>query len=60
MTKNMNLRLGDELHAELKAAAEADNRSLNSEIVTLLDGALTLRAVQVRRQREESGEEGKR
>lgn len=34
--KHVNLRLPDELHAELAEAARADERSLNSEIIWLL------------------------
>jgi hypothetical protein len=33
--KHLNLRLDDDLHARIKAAAEADMRSLNTEIVLL-------------------------
>lgn len=35
--KQLNLRLSDELHAKLKVAAEAERRSLNAEIVVLLE-----------------------
>ena len=41
--KNLNLRLPDELHALLQMAALDDRRSLNSEIITLLSGALARR-----------------
>lgn len=34
--KNVNVRLDDDLHAELKKAAERDNRSLQQQIVWLL------------------------
>ena len=34
--KNINLRLDDDLHAQLKAAAEQDNRSLQQQITWLL------------------------
>jgi predicted HicB family RNase H-like nuclease len=33
---NINLRLPDDLHAALKAIAERDERSLNSEIIWIL------------------------
>ena len=39
----MNLRLPDDLHAQLAEAAKADTRSLNSEIVHLLRRALERR-----------------
>lgn len=35
----LNLRLPDELHADLKQRAKQNNRSLNAEIVTLLQRA---------------------
>lgn len=38
--RNLNVRLPDELHDRLKAAAERDRRSLNAEILHLLDRAL--------------------
>jgi len=34
--KNVNVRLDDDLHAQLKKAAERDNRSLQQQIVWLL------------------------
>lgn len=34
--KSINVRLDDDLHARLKAAAERDNRSLQQQIVWLL------------------------
>jgi len=34
--KQLNVRLPDELHAVLRALAEAEHRSLNAEIVHLL------------------------
>ncbi|MFD8983951.1 Arc family DNA-binding protein [Streptomyces sp. NPDC059564] len=37
----LTLRLPDDIHARLTAQAEADRRSLNSEIVYLLEVALT-------------------
>ena len=36
----MNLRLPDDLHAALKAAAEADRRSLNSMIIVMIEKTL--------------------
>lgn len=38
--KQLNVRLPDELHADLKSLAEAEHRSLNAEIVTLLEQAV--------------------
>lgn len=35
--KQLNVRLPDELHAALKSLAETEHRSLNAEIVTLLE-----------------------
>ena len=35
--KNLNVRMPDEMHARLAAAAEASRRSLNSEVLYLLD-----------------------
>ncbi|GAA0897150.1 MULTISPECIES: Arc family DNA-binding protein [Streptomyces violaceusniger group] len=37
----LTLRLPDDVHARLTAQAEADRRSLNSEIIHLLEAALT-------------------
>jgi hypothetical protein len=39
----ISLRLPADLHAALKAAAEADERSLNGEILWLLKAALAAR-----------------
>ena len=39
----MHLRLPDDLHAALKAAAEQDERSMNGEILWLLRSALAAR-----------------
>ena len=38
-TVALNLRLPSELHQKLKALAEKDRRSLNSEIVLILEQA---------------------
>jgi hypothetical protein len=38
--KHVNLRLPDDLHAALSAAAEADRRSLNSMIIVLIERGL--------------------
>lgn len=38
--RSLNLRLPDDLHAAVKALAEADHRSLNSEIIALLEDAV--------------------
>ena len=43
MVKNLNVRLPADLHAELAAAAETDKRSLNSEVLYLLQIALQVR-----------------
>jgi hypothetical protein len=45
--KNINVRLEDELHAQLKEAAGEDSRSLNGEIITLLKSGLHLREMKV-------------
>jgi len=37
---NYSLRLPDELHAKIKAAAERDRRSIHSEILWLLERSL--------------------
>lgn len=42
--RNLNVRMSDELHARLKAAADGDIRSLNGEIIVLLEEALDKRA----------------
>ncbi|MFD7338803.1 Arc family DNA-binding protein [Streptomyces violascens] len=39
--KQLTLRLPDDVHARLTAQAETDRRSLNSEMVHLLEVALT-------------------
>ena len=57
MTKNVNVRLDDGLHGELKAAAEEDHRSLNSEITSLLEAALTARSVAILRVRQREEEQ---
>jgi hypothetical protein len=43
--KHVSLRLPDDLHAALKIFAEADHRSLNSEIITLLERVIADRAL---------------
>jgi predicted HicB family RNase H-like nuclease len=43
---SINLRLPRDLHARLKTEAARDRRSLNSEIVWLLDSALNAVASQ--------------
>ena len=40
--KQLNLRLPDDLHTALAAAAEADHRSLNSMIVVLIERGLVM------------------
>lgn len=37
--KNINVRVPDDIHALVKAAAERDRRSLNAQIVWFLDQA---------------------
>jgi predicted HicB family RNase H-like nuclease len=39
-TKNVNVRIPDELHARIKRAAEQDRRSLNAEILHLAERGL--------------------
>jgi hypothetical protein len=41
--KNLNVRLADSLHARVKQAAEADDRSLNGQITWLLKLGLDMR-----------------
>lgn len=43
MKVQLSLRVSPELHARLKAAAEADVRSLHGEVVWLIEEALTTR-----------------
>lgn len=38
--KQLTLRLPDDLHAAVRALADADHRSLNSEIIALLESAV--------------------
>jgi plasmid stability protein len=38
--KHLNVRLDDETHARLKAAADRDSRSMNSELLQMLKFAL--------------------
>jgi predicted HicB family RNase H-like nuclease len=42
-TKNVNVRIPEELHALVKASADADHRSLNSQIIWLLEAGLASR-----------------
>jgi len=42
--KNINVRLPDDLHAQLVQAAQEDTRSLNGEIIHLLRLALKRRS----------------
>jgi predicted HicB family RNase H-like nuclease len=39
--KHVNLRLPDDVHEAVKAAAEHDRRSLNSMLIVLIERALT-------------------
>jgi hypothetical protein len=41
--KHVNLRLPDDIHAALAAAAETDRRSLNSMIIVMIEEALRTR-----------------
>jgi len=41
--KHINLRLADDLHVKLAAAAEADRRSLNTMIIIMIEEALKRR-----------------
>ena len=38
--KHLNVRLPDDLHAALVTAAKADRRSLNAEVVVMIEEAL--------------------
>ena len=42
-TKNINIRISDTLHALVKTSAEEDYRSLNSQIIWLLEAGLQRR-----------------
>ena len=42
-TKNINIRIPDELHALIKASADADRRSMNSQIIFLIEAGLAAR-----------------
>lgn len=42
--KQLNVRLPDDLHAALKALAQREHRSLNAEIVSLLERGVELTA----------------
>ena len=42
-TKNTNIRLPDDLHALIKASADADHRSFNSQVIWLLEAGLASR-----------------
>jgi len=42
-TKNVNVRIPDDLHALIKTSADADHRSLNSQIIWLLETGLAAR-----------------
>ena len=42
-TKNINIRLPDELHALIKATAAEDRRSVNSQIIALVEAGLAAR-----------------
>ena len=52
MSKNITLRLPDDIHAEVVEAAEGEYRSLNQMIIVLLREALAVR----RRLRRQGGE----
>lgn len=38
--RSLNLRLPDDLHAMVKALADTDHRSMNGEIIALLEEAV--------------------
>ena len=40
MTKNVNIRFPDDIHASIKNAASQDHRSFNSEVLALIESAL--------------------
>ncbi|MCT9076949.1 Arc family DNA-binding protein [Streptomyces fulvoviolaceus] len=40
--KHVNLRLPDDLHEQARAAADADDRSLNSWLIAVVRRAVTL------------------
>jgi hypothetical protein len=42
-TKNISIRIPSDLHALIKEAADADHRSLNSQIIWLLETGLASR-----------------
>ena len=42
-TKNVNVRIPEELHALIKVSAETDRRSLNSQIIHLIEVGLNTR-----------------
>lgn len=44
----LNLRLPDDLHATVKALAEQEHRSINSEIIALLEQAIRERGAGLR------------
>jgi hypothetical protein len=46
--KNINIRFEDNLHTEIKEAAEQDKRSFNGEVQWLLNVALIARARELR------------
>jgi predicted HicB family RNase H-like nuclease len=52
--KHVNLRLPDDLHTALAAAAEADRRSLNSMIIVLIEQGL--KPVRASRRKETGGD----
>jgi predicted HicB family RNase H-like nuclease len=41
--KNVNVRIPEDLHALIKASAETDHRSLNSQMIWLLEAGLAVR-----------------
>ena len=46
--KHISLRVPDELHAALKECAAHDHRSLNSEVIAMLERAVTDHAIHLR------------
>lgn len=42
-TRNLNLRIPEDLHRQIQQAAEKDRRSINSEVLWLIETALANR-----------------
>lgn len=59
MTKNVNIRFPDELHARIKEAAAQDRRSFNSEVLALIEASLPETPSSPRLKAGASGETGR-